>query len=148
MKVLKVALVVTFAFLFVNQAALADQEAVSEIDQGEKLVRQLWADMKERDVEAIEKYIAPGFQSVHQDGARDREQELELIANLNLGQYTLSDFSSTQTGPAVIIIYFVSVEETIEGQRLSSTPAARLSAFLETDNGWQWIVHANLKAMK
>ena len=42
----------------------------------------------------------------------------------------------------------VSVEETIEGKRLSTKPAARLTIFLKTDSGWQWIAHANLNPLK
>ena len=42
----------------------------------------------------------------------------------------------------------VSVEETIEGKRLSSKPDTRLTIFLKTDSGWQWIAHANLNPLK
>ena len=93
---------------------------------------------------ALEKKIAPGFQSVHEDGTRSREEELKLLQELNLGEYTLSDLKVTQVGPVIIVSYFVSTEETIEGKRLSTSPAARLSIFLKTDSGWQWIAHANL----
>jgi hypothetical protein len=92
--------------------------------------------------------MASGFQSAHQHGAHNRDQEIALIKGVNLGEYTLSDFKVTQTGPAVIVTYLASVEETIEGKRLGSQPAARLDVFLETDRGWQWITHANLRPLK
>jgi hypothetical protein len=114
---------------------------------GEKLVRQLWADIKSNNMAAVGKKTAFGFQSIHQDGARTREQELALIKKLELGEYTLSDFKVSQNGPVIIATYFVSVGETIDGTRLSAKPAARLSAFLKTDSGWQWIAHANLKPL-
>ncbi|MCP4628265.1 MAG: hypothetical protein GY850_32830 [bacterium] len=48
-----------------------------------------------------------------------------------------------------MVLYFVSVEETIKGKRLSATqPAARLSAWLKTDSGWKWIIYANLRSLK
>jgi len=54
----------------------------------------------------------------------------------------------THVGPVTIVSYFASAPETIEGKRLSIKPAARLSVFLKTDSGWQWIAHANLNPLK
>ncbi|MDO9527803.1 MAG: nuclear transport factor 2 family protein [Syntrophales bacterium] len=147
MKFFKVLLISAVALLFLNQAVLAGQEAVSETDMGEKLVRQLWAGMKKTDMKSVEKKIAEGFQSVHQDGANNRMEEIELIKNLKLGEYTLSNFHVTRNGPVIVATYFVSVEETIKGRRLTKKPAPRLSVFLKTDDGWKWIAHANLKPL-
>jgi len=121
---------------------------LAEMTLGETLVRQLWTDLKDRRIEAVQEKIADGFQSVHQYGANDREQEIELLKGLNLGEYTLSNVQITQNGPVIIATYFVSVEETIKGKRLSKNPAPRLSVFLKTEDGWQWIAHANLKPLE
>ncbi len=147
MKILKFVPVLIFAFLTANQVALAEQKPSSSLVQGEKLVRKFWADIKTRDIAAIEKYMAKGFQSVHQDGTRTREQEIELIKGLYLGEYTLSNFKVTQNRPVIVATYLVSVKETINGKRLSSEPAARLSIFLKKDDGWKLIAHANLKSL-
>jgi len=96
----------------------------------------------------IEKTMAKGFQSVHQYGSNSREQEIKLIEGLKLGQYTLSNIKITRDGPVIVATYFVSVEETIKGERLPKNPAARLSVFLKTDSGWKWISHANLEPLK
>lgn len=148
MRVLKLVLMLTFVFLSVNQVVPATEESVTEFSLGEKLVRQLWANMKKTDMEAIKKTTAKGFQSVHQYGASNRDQEIELIKGLKLGEYTLSDIQTTQNGPVIVVTYLISVEETIKGKRLSKKPAPRLSVFLKTDGGWQWIAHANLKPLK
>ena len=112
------------------------------------LVRQLWADFKNRRVEAVKEKTADGFQSVHQYGANNREQEIELVSELNIGEYTLSNFQITRNGPAIIVTYFISVGETIKGKRLTKSPAPRLTVFLKTDCGWQWFAHANLKPLE
>lgn len=148
MRVLKLVLVLVFVFLVINQSGAIAGESAAEFTLGKKLVRQLWADMKAQNMETVKKMIAPGFQSVHEDGARDRDAEIKLIRGLNLGEYTLSNFKVTRNGPIVIVTYFVSVRETIKGKRLSTKPAARLSAWLKTGSGWQWIAHANLKPLK
>ena len=118
---------------------------LAEMTLGETLVRQLWTDMKETDMKAINETISEGFQAVHQYGTNNRQQEIELISKLRLGDYTLSDIKITQNGPLIIATYFVSVNETIKGKRLSKKPAPRLSVFLKVKDGWQWIAHANLK---
>jgi hypothetical protein len=119
-----------------------------DVRLGESLVRKAFADARSEDVEDLGKMIAPGFQSVHVDGARDRQAEIELFKGLDIHDYTLSDFKVTRVGPALIVTYFLAVAETIDGKRLSAKPSARLSVWLETDSGWKWIAHANLKPLE
>jgi hypothetical protein len=127
---------------------LASEQADVDIQVlGKQLVVELWHDFETADAEAIEGYISPAFQSVHQDGARGAAAEIEVVKNLSLGEYTLSDFHVSQAGPVLIVTYLVSASETIAGETLPTAPAARLSAFLQTGDGWEWICHANLNPM-
>jgi len=148
MNVGKLVVMMTVVFLVISQRGVIAQECTTELNLGEDLVRELWNDFKTQNISALEKKIAPGFQSIHEDGARDAQAELKLLKELNLDEYTLSNFKVTQVGPTIIVSYFVSVEETIEGKRLSTKPAARLTIFLKTDSSWQWIAHANLNPLK
>ena len=148
MNVRKLVVIMSVVFLVISQSGVIAQERTIELNLGEDLVRELWKDFKTQNISALKKKIAPGFQSIHADGASGAEAELKLLKELNLGEYTLSNFEVTEVGPAIIVSYFVSVEETIEGKRLSTEPAARLSIFLKTDSGWQWIAHANLNPLK
>jgi len=148
MNSLKLALLITLTFAFATLTVLANQALATEKGLGEKLLRQLWAEIRKPDMEAIEKTIAKGFQSVHQYGSSNREQEIKLIEGLKLGKYTLSNIKTTRNGLVIVATYFISVEETIKGKRLSKKPAPRLSVFLKTDGDWKWIAHANLKPLK
>ena len=148
MNIMKLLFLMAITILCVNQTAMAIQKSENELSLGEKLVRQLWADMKARNMPAIEKTIAMGFQSVHTDGARDREEQIKLIQSLNMSKYTLNNIKVTQNGPVIVVTYFVSVAETIDGKRLSTKPDPRLSVFIKNDKGWQWISHVNLKSLK
>jgi hypothetical protein len=47
--------------------------------EGEKLERQMAADIKAKNWNAVESRIADGFQSVHPDGPRDRAGEIALL---------------------------------------------------------------------
>jgi len=104
--------------------------------------------MKNADADAIAKYISSEFQSIHEDGTRNNNEQLELIKNLSLGEYTLSDFCVTENDSVIIVTYFVTVEETLAGKRLPARKSARLSAWQKTDEGWKWIIHANVRPME
>jgi len=125
-----------------------EKEEKTENSEGKVLVEKVWADMKAGNLDELKAIMAEGFQSLHQDGSRNAEEELKLIAGLNLGDYKLADFVITGEGNTLIVTYFVSVEETIKGERLSSVPAPRMTIFVETEDGWKWLAHANLKQSK
>ena len=138
-------------------ASAAADESVDSVSQrlsvedallGEQLVRRLWANMQQNNMLAIKEIIADGFQSVHSDGARDRQEESELIGRLDMGEYTLDNFQVTREGPVLVITYRASVRETINTQRLSAKPAARMSVFLKTGSGWKWVTHSHFKGLK
>ncbi|PLW92313.1 MAG: hypothetical protein C0592_11475 [Marinilabiliales bacterium] len=115
---------------------------------GEELVNQLWTNLQNADTAADNSFMADGFQAVHEDGANDKAAELELIAGLNIDSYTISNLICTQNNDVIVATYIVSVEETIEGQRLSKDPAARMSVFMVEEGSWKWISHANLKPLE
>jgi len=141
-------IVLMFIFSF---HLFAFSETVEDMDInsiGKELVLQLWADMKANNWMELQKQIAPGFQSIHQDGARDNNAEIELIKGLNLSEYTLSNFKVTMEGPVIIVTYQVNVEETIAGNLIQKRTSMRLSAWLKSGESWKWIIHANLNPLK
>jgi Domain of unknown function (DUF4440) len=116
----------------------------STTNDGEKLEKQMWEDIKAKNWKAVESKIAEGFQSVHPDGARDRSGEISLIKNLNVGEVTLSDSKSTMNGDNIVVTYMISAQEPIDLERLPTKPAPRLSVWKKGASGWQWMSHANL----
>lgn len=119
------------------------------IPEGERLEREIWADFKSLNLKAIEKKIAPEFQSIHVDGPRDREGEIYLIKNLHLGNFTISNIKSTQQGDVIIVTYMISADETIDARRLPFRVSTRMSIWKKNkNNDWQWIAHANLVSLE
>ena len=116
----------------------------STSNDGEKMEKQIWEDIKAKNWKAVEDKIAEGFQSVHPDGPRDRAGEISLIKNLNVGKVALSDLKSSVDGDNIVVTYMISAQETIDLERLPTKPAPRLSVWKKGGNGWQWICHANL----
>ena len=120
---------------------------MSEIDlnlEGENLYRQFLSAIAGQNWSAVEAMIAPSFQSVHSDGIRDRIAELALIKGVNLGTYTLHDFKVTKADSHLVVTCMISIEETIDGERLSTKSSTRLSVWDKTSKGWQMIALANL----
>jgi len=116
------------------------------MSEGENLERKMWTAIIAGNNASIESMVAPGFQSIHGDGARDRTGELKLLEGLDPTLVKFSNFKSTEQGDTIIVTYDVSVSETIDGTKLPDvTPSPRLSVWLKTPSGWQWIAHANLK---
>ena len=114
---------------------------------GEQLVRAFWDAIWTEDVVALEAILAPGFQSIHEDGTRNRDEELALCAGLDIDEYTLSDFVTTRQGAAIVVTFMASVEEMLAGVRTTSVPAARMAVFLMTEGGWRLVAYANLEPM-
>jgi len=113
-------------------------------NDGEKMERKMWEDIKAKNWEAVEAKIAEGFQSVHVDGARDRAGEITLIKKLGVGQVALSEFKSTMNDDNIVVTYMISAQESIDLERLPTKRAPRLSVWKKGASGWQWICHANL----
>jgi len=126
-------------------AAAAAQEDDTTV--GEQLVRQFWEAIRTGDVVALEAILASGFQSIHEDGMRDREEELALCAVIDMEEYTLTDFVTTRQGATIVVTFMASVEETLAGIRTTKDPAPRMAVFLMTENGWRLIAYANLNPM-
>ncbi len=146
MKRVKSVTVVSVFLMLIFSISCNSQVQPEKVD-GEALVKQVWKAMKTSDMEFIENILAPGFQSIHQDGARNRDEQIELIRGLNMGEYVLDDFKITQNENTINITYFVNVTETIAGNTITKH-AARLSVFSKTTDGWKWFSHANLVPLK
>ncbi len=131
-----------FAVAGVFIGIIACNSQSEEID-GEVLVKEVWNAMATCNIDYLENIMDPVFRSVHEDGSRNKNEEIELIKNLNLNQYELSDFNISKNMNIMNISYWVSVTETID-EVTYTRKSARLSVFSKTAEGWKWISHANV----
>jgi ketosteroid isomerase-like protein len=111
---------------------------------GEALYREFVAAVAAKDWNAVDAILAADFQSVHTDGPRDKAKEMEMLKAEDLGEYSLTGFTSTRSGDTIVATHWLSVEETINGSRLSTKPAPRLTVWRHGPSGWQIIAIANL----
>ncbi|NCC38782.1 MAG: nuclear transport factor 2 family protein [Gammaproteobacteria bacterium] len=127
--------------LLATAATLSASEPATDAALGEQLVRGFFANPAGAS-------LAAGFQSVHQDGARDRDAERALLKQLQLGDYALADFKVTREADLLIVTYSVAAQEMIDGQPVSTEPSYRLSVFIPEGEDWQLLAHANLVAIQ
>jgi len=116
--------------------------------EGEQLYRSLIAEISACNWPAVEAMFAPGFQSVHSDGARDRATEIQTIKDEKIAKCTLSNFKVSQSGDCLVVTHVQSVEETIDGQRLAAASSPRLTVWMKNQGKWQMITLANLRPLK
>lgn len=109
----------------------------------DRLLYRLWNDFKTTNMNDLNKFTSNAFQSVHSDGARNKTQELDLIAHLNMTDYTLTHIKHTQTHGVLIFTYVVTTTETINNATHTST-SERMSVFQKNGKKWVWIAHASL----
>lgn len=111
---------------------------------GKKLVRELWNTAATKQWPQKVNTISPAFQSVHTFGARDKAQELALLDKVDFTKYVLSGFRTTRQGPLLVVTYLAKVEESVDGMRAEGKTIPRMSVFIKTDQGWQWLAHASV----
>ena len=116
---------------------------------GERLIRSFFEASGKGDQAAVERTLAQGFQSVHTDGVRDRQGELNLIRDMKLGSPTLANFKTTRNGPALIVTFQVNApDEVLGGKTVGEGAYERMAVWLDTDSGWKLIAYANLAPLK
>ena len=120
-------------------SALQDPQA-----HGETLYREFVTAVAAADWTAVDAILADDFQSVHTDGPRSKAKEIEMLKAEDLGEYSITDFISTRSGDTLVTTHWLSVEETINGSRLSTKPAPRLTVWRQGTAGWQIIAIASL----
>ena len=111
--------------------------------EGEKLIIELFEKIKKQQWDDIDKLIHPAFQSVHQDGSRNKEEEITTLKGLHMGEYYLSDFKMTQEQSLMVVTYTVRAQELIDGKHTLTKPSQRLSVFVKSRGRWRWLAHAN-----
>jgi len=121
------------------------QTSVADTALGEQQVERLWAGFAKPDLSALDQFVAPGFQSLHEDGARSWPQERKLVTELKITPYVLSDYKVTRNGDALLVTYQCKVGETIAAARLAKASTPRLDVFQQIGGEWKLLSHVNVR---
>jgi len=127
-----------------SSATLVPPKALAtDAEKGKWLVEQVFVAMKEGRDANLDHWMSSSFQSIHQDGSRNKQEELALIRNLHLSKYVLNDFKVTRAGNILIVTCHLTGGEIVNGKYLDNKSSPRLDFFTQTASGWQWLAHAS-----
>jgi ketosteroid isomerase-like protein len=96
---------------------------------------------------AVEAVLAPEFQIMRAGGVGyDRQAYLtEGLPVVTLAAWEVEDLSATATGDLLVALYYLVIDETIDGQRVAKR-APRLTVFRRDAEHWRVVAHANFAA--
>jgi len=129
------------ALLLVAGVALAEEPDFV------KLENQMWTYARDKKWSELKAGLSTAYQSINEHGSIELKAALEALGEMNLSDFVLSDFKITRSGPVVVVSYYAQVAETIDGKRFQRDRAPRMSIWLQTDQGWVTIAHANFNAL-
>lgn len=105
-------------------AGEADQKAARQV------IENWFASMQEADVMKASTYLSPQFVSIHTDGiVRDKEQELNLIKNLHMKKYQLTNFQFSEINNTIVVTYKDKGAEKIDDRSIGAGAAGRMAVF-------------------
>jgi hypothetical protein len=111
---------------------------------GEDLEKGLFKTVAEKNWQALEGMIAPGFQSINADKIRNRSEAIEYIRSLQFQNKTFSNFhvSNDASGKIMIVTYEMTYSETAGTHPESGKKVKNLSVWENNNGTWQWLAHA------
>jgi hypothetical protein len=112
---------------------------------GSDLVNEYATLIQTKNAKALDDFVSDAFIIQRADGSSS-EKEAYLQDFPDVGSFTISDVSALQAGDVLVVRWSISVEEVVNGTRLSSEPAPRLSTFAWEDGRWRLTSHANFAA--
>jgi len=112
--------------------------------EAEKLERLWWDQVKNGDMQGLDKIVSPNYQQVLNIGAQNKAAWMEIIKKAKIRDYAISNLKATYSENALIVSYAIATKEIINGKELSTKPQYRLDVWQKTPAGWQVIAHANL----
>ncbi|MBS0357807.1 MAG: nuclear transport factor 2 family protein [Proteobacteria bacterium] len=135
----------TTSFLLISLSASVWAGLNSNEKAAQNVIENWFAAMKEKQMDKAASFLAPQFISIHTDGiARNKTEEMELIKNLNMQSYHLSNFSFSKSGNVIVVTYKDQGSETIDSKSVSTKAASRM-AVLQNQNGkWVILAYSNL----
>lgn len=132
-----VALTCTF---FSSSYAVEDKDVMAK-----ELINNWFAAMKNHDLQKAGSYLAPEFVSIHTDGkVRNKAQEMDLIKNLHMESYKLTNFKFSNADNTIVVTYKDQGSEMIDSKNIAPKAAGRMAVLQKQGSNWLILAYANL----
>jgi hypothetical protein len=127
----------------------SDTDSAARLDNpdetGAALVNEYITLLQDEDIDGLRSFLSDAFIIQRADGSTD--EKAAYLQNIpQIGEFTITDITALQADDALIVRWFLTVKEVINGQPFSGEPAPRLSTFVYQDGDWRLSSHANFNA--
>lgn len=117
-------------------------QSFSEATGGEGLERVFWKHMQAGNWSEIERALASNYVGVTSAGTVDRIAALEQYRQWKLTDVSLGDVKTELNGSTLVVIYTITLNGTVAGQPLPSTPQHMMTVWQQQKRGWIAIAHS------
>ena len=115
--------------------------------EGTELVTRLFEDVKTKNKADLEKFLTPNWQLQRATGAPLTKSE--FIDGLpELSRYKIEQVKAREYDDSMSVAFVATTDLVVDGTRFPGTPAPYLSSFIEVDDEWYLLSHANLNKPK
>lgn len=138
-----IAALTTLCLLLTTSICLAAED--TDFSQAKKVIENLFAALKANEVDKVADMLSPHYLSIHTDGiTRDKAAEMELVKNLHMTKYELSDFHFSKSGDIIVITYKDKGIEKIDDRTIAPEAAGRMAVLQKEGDKWLIVAYANL----
>ena len=117
--------------------------ATESNSEGTELVTRLLEDVKTKNKADLEKFLTPNWQLQRATGAPLTKSE--FIDGLpELSRYKIEQVKAREYDDSMSVAFVATTDLVVDGTRFPGTPAPYLSSFIEVDDEWYLLSHANL----
>ena len=121
--------------------------ATESNSEGTELVTRLLEDVKTKNKADLEKFLTPNWQLQRATGAPLTKSE--FIDGLpELSRYKIEQVKAREYDDSMSVAFVATTDLVVDGTKFPGTPAPYLSSFIEVDDEWYLLSHANLNKPK
>ena len=116
--------------------------AWTEVTGGESLERVFWDQVKHKKWTELETHLAATYVLITPEGNFDRAAALEHWKQLDVREYSLSDFNVQPNGNTYVVAYTLILRGKLAGQPLPDTPMRAMTVWQHMARDWYAIAHS------
>lgn len=144
---LSIAIPLWIALVFNCACTIAGEHPARTFDEatgGEGMERMFWKEIQASNSVEVQRMLATNYVGMTPSGPLDRAATLELYHQFKLNDFSIGDLKTELNGVTFVVTYSITLNGTVNGQPLPSSPQHMLSVWQQQKKGWIMIAHSVL----
>ena len=130
-----------------SSSSASSGTATESNSEGTKLVTRLLEDVKTKNTDDLEKFLTPNWLLQRATGGPLTKSE--YINGLpELSAYKIENVKALEYDDTMTVAFVATTDLVVDGTKFPGTPAPYLSSFIQVDDQWYLMAHANLNKPK